>query len=248
MKYYWCNIEKLRKLSDGKPIGFKLCIGQKSQFIAICKAMVSAQVFADFITVDGGEGGTGAAPLEFTNSVGMPLRDALAFVSDTLNGYGIKKHIKIIASGKVHTGFDLIKNFALGADICNSARAMMLSLGCIQALECNTNTCPTGVATQNPNLYKGLDVNDKRVRVANFHHETIKSAVELMAAAGINHPDRLHRSHIYRRVSANQIQTYAEMYPYLLKGSLIEAPFPKGWELAVMEANENTFDNAIKYA
>lgn len=241
-------IEKLRKLSDGKPIGFKLCIGQKSQFIAICKAMVSAQVFADFITVDGGEGGTGAAPLEFTNSVGMPLRDALAFVSDTLNGYGIKKHIKIIASGKVHTGFDLIKNFALGADICNSARAMMLSLGCIQALECNTNTCPTGVATQNPNLYKGLDVNDKRVRVANFHHETIKSAVELMAAAGINHPDRLHRSHIYRRVSANQIQTYAEMYPYLLKGSLIEAPFPKGWELAVMEANENTFDNAIKYA
>jgi glutamate synthase domain-containing protein 2 len=241
-------IKKLRELSDGKPIGFKLCIGQKNQFISICKAMVKANCYADFITVDGGEGGTGAAPLEFSNSVGMPLRDALAFVYDTLNGFGIKKHIKIIASGKVHTGFDLVKNISLGADMCNGARAMMLSLGCIQALECNTNTCPTGVATQNPKLYKGLDVNDKKVRVANYQGETIKAAVELMAAAGIDHPDKLHRSHIYRRVSANQIQTYAEMYPYLLKGSLLEAPFPQGWELAVMQSNELTFDSAISYA
>ena len=141
-------IKKLRELSNGKPIGFKLCIGQKSQFISICKAMVKTQVFPDFITVDGGEGGTGAAPVEFSNSVGMPLRDALAFVYDTLNGYGIKKHIKIIASGKVHTGFDLVKNISLGADMCNGARAMMLALGCIQALECNTNKFPTGVSTQ----------------------------------------------------------------------------------------------------
>ncbi len=241
-------IKKLRDLSDGKPIGFKLCIGQKSQFISICKAMVKTNILPDFITVDGGEGGTGAAPLEFSNSVGMPLRDALAFVYDTLNGFGIKKHIKIIASGKVHTGFDLVKNISLGADMCNGARAMMLSLGCIQALECNTNNCPTGVATQNPKLYKGLNVDDKKVRVANYQHETIKAAVELMSAAGIDHPERLHRSHIYRRVSANQIQTYAEMYPYLLKSSLLEAPFPQGWELAVMESNEETFDNAIRYA
>lgn len=241
-------IKKLRDLSGGKPIGFKLCIGQKSQFIAICKAMVKKNIYPDFITVDGGEGGTGAAPLEFTNSVGMPLRDALAFVYDALNGFGIKKHIKIIASGKVHTGFDLVKNISLGADMCNAARAMMLSLGCIQALECNTNTCPTGVATQNPKLYQGLDVNDKKVRVANYHHETVKAAVELMAAAGIDHPDKLHRSHIYRRTSAHQIQTYAEMYPYLLKGSLLEAPFPQGWELNVMHSSENTFDSAIQYA
>jgi glutamate synthase domain-containing protein 2 len=241
-------VKKLRDLSGGKPVGFKLCIGQKNQFIAICKAMVKSGITPDFITVDGGEGGTGAAPLEFSNSVGMPLRDGLAFVYDALHGFGLKKHIKIIASGKVHTGFDIVKNIALGADMCNCARAMMIAVGCIQALECNTNTCPTGVATQNPKLYKGLDVNNKAVRVSNYHHETIKAAVELMAAAGIDHPDRLHRSHIYRRVSANQIQTYAEMYPYLLKGSLLEAPYPQGWELNVMHSHEETFDSAIKYA
>lgn len=241
-------IKQLRDLSGGKPVGFKLCIGQKSQFIAICKGMIKTGIMPDFITVDGGEGGTGAAPLEFTNSVGMPLRDALAFVYDTLHGFAIKKHIKIIASGKVHTGFDLVKNISLGADMCNSARAMMLAIGCIQALECNTNTCPTGVATQNPNLYKGLNVDDKKVRVANYHHETVKAAVELMAAAGIDHPDKLHRSHIYRRVSANQIQTYAEMYPNLLRGSLLEAPYPGGWELDVMHSSEATFEHAIQYS
>ncbi len=241
-------VKKLRDLSGGKPVGFKLCIGQKSQFIAICKAMVRTGIMPDFITVDGGEGGTGAAPLEFSNSVGMPLRDGLAFVYDSLHGFGLKKHIKIIASGKVHTGFDLVKNIALGADMCNSARAMMLALGCIQALECNHNTCPTGVATQNPSLTKGLNVDDKKVRVANYHHETIKAAVELMAAAGIDHPDKLHRSHIYRRVSANLIQTYAEMYPYLLRGSLLEPPFPQGWELNIMHSHPETFDHAIKYA
>jgi glutamate synthase domain-containing protein 2 len=239
-------IKKLRDLSGGKPIGFKLCIGQKSQFIAICKAMIKTGIMPDFITVDGGEGGTGAAPIEFSNSVGMPLREGLAFVYDALHGYGLKKHIRIIASGKVHTGFDLVKNFALGADMCNGARAMLMAVGCIQALECNTNTCPTGVATQNPSLWKGLDVNDKKVRVCNYHHETVKAAVELMSAAGIKHSDDLHRSHIYRRVSANQIQTYAEMYPYLLKGSLLEAPYPKGWELDIMHSTEESFDNMAK--
>ncbi|MFL5754566.1 MAG: FMN-binding glutamate synthase family protein [Bacteroidia bacterium] len=241
-------VKKLRDLSGGKPVGFKLCVGRKSQFIAICKAMIKTGIMPDFITVDGGEGGTGAAPLEFSNSVGMPLRDALAFVHDTLNGFGIRRHIKIIASGKVHTGFDLVKNISLGADMCNSARAMMLSLGCIQALECNTNKCPTGVATQDPKLYVGLDVADKRVRVANFHHETVKAAVELMAASGIEHSSKLHRSFIYRRVSAGQIQTYAETYPNMLKGALLEAPYPAGWELDMMNSSENTFDAAINYA
>src|ERR1051325_8197903 len=128
-------IKKLRELTNGKPIGFKLCIGQKSQFLAICKAMVKTGILPDFITVDGGEGGTGAAPIEFSNSVGMPLREGLTFVYDALNGYGLKKHIKIIASGKVHTGFDIVKNIALGVDMCNCARAMMIAVGCIQALE-----------------------------------------------------------------------------------------------------------------
>jgi glutamate synthase domain-containing protein 2 len=241
-------IKKLRELSGGKPIGFKLCVGRKSQFIAICKAMIKTGIMPDFITVDGGEGGTGAAPLEFTNSVGMPLRDALVFVHDTLNGFGLKRHIKIIASGKVHTGFDLVKNFSLGADMCNSARAMMLAIGCIQALECNTNTCPTGVATQDPKLYAGLNVMDKRVRVANFHHETVKAAVELMAAAGVDHPNKLHRSFIYRRINAGQIQTYAETYPYFLKGALLEAPYPDGWELDMMNSSEETFENPLHYA
>jgi glutamate synthase domain-containing protein 2 len=240
-------VKKLRELSGGKPIGFKLCIGQKSQFIAICKAMLKTGTMPDFITVDGGEGGTGAAPIEFSNSVGMPLREGLAFVYDALHGFGLKKHIKIIASGKVHTGFDLVKNFALGADMCNGARAMLLALGCIQALECNKNTCPTGVATQNPDLYEGLDVADKRVRIKNYHDETVKAAVELMSAAGLKHPDDLHRSHIYRRINAAQIQTYAEMYPYLLKGSLLEAPYPKGWELDIMNSSSESFDNLVKH-
>lgn len=241
-------IKRLRDLSGGKPVGFKLCIGQKNQFIAICKGMIKTGIMPDFITVDGGEGGTGAAPIEFSNSVGMPLREGLAFVYDALHGFGIKRHIKIIASGKVHTGFDLVKNFSLGADMCNGARAMLLAVGCIQALECNTNTCPSGVATQDPRLYKGLDVANKKVRVFNYHNQTVHAAIELMRAAGIKHPDNLHRSHIYRRVSANQIQTYAEMYPYLLKGSLLEAPYPKGWELHVMHSTEESFDNVIKYA
>lgn len=240
-------VKRLRDLSGGKPVGFKLCIGQKSQFIGICKAMVKTGIMPDFITVDGGEGGTGAAPIEFSNSVGMPLREGLAFVSDALHGFGIKRHIKIIASGKVHSGFDLVKNFSLGADMCNGARAMLLAVGCIQALECNRNTCPTGVATQDPNLVKGLNVDDKKVRVFNYHHQTVHAGVELMRAAGIKHPDNLHRSHIYRRVSANQIQTYGEMYPYLLKGSLLEAPYPKGWELDVMHSSEDSFDSVLQY-
>jgi glutamate synthase domain-containing protein 2 len=240
-------IKKLRDLSGGKPVGFKLCVGRKHQFIAICKAMVKTGITPDFITVDGGEGGTGAAPLEFSNSVGMPLRDGLAFVYDCLNGFGLKRHVKIIASGKVHTGFDLVKNFSLGADLCNAARAMMLALGCIQALECNSNTCPTGIATQDKKLVNGLDVDDKKVRVANFHHETIKSAVELMAAAGVKHPGELHRSLIYRRISAGVIQTYSETYPYLLKGCLLEAPYPSGWELDMMNSSEETFDYALQH-
>ena len=153
-------IKDLRRFSGGKPVGFKLCVGRKNEFIEICKAMVSTGISPDFITVDGGEGGTGAAPVEFSNILGYPLLDGLAFVHDTLEGYDLKKDIKLIASGKIFSGFHMARALALGADLCNSARAMMLALGCIQALECNINTCPTGVATQDRSLAKGLVVGE----------------------------------------------------------------------------------------
>ena len=234
-------IKLLRKGSGGKPIGMKICIGNKSEFIAICKAMVHTQTYFDFITVDGGEGGTGAAPLEYSDHVGMPLRDALAFVYDCLNGFGIKDQIKIICSGKIINGFDIIKTLATGADLCNSARGMMFALGCIQALECHANTCPTGVATQDPKLVKGLVPEEKSVRVARFQFETVKSAMDLMASAGIAHPDQVDRSVVSMRVDRTTIQTFAETYPELEKGCLLdENSIPKEfqyfWKKATIES------------
>ncbi|MCI5081011.1 MAG: FMN-binding glutamate synthase family protein [Saprospiraceae bacterium] len=223
-------IRLMREKSGGKPIGFKLCIGQRSEFLAICKAMVQENIYPDFITVDGGEGGTGAAPLEFSNSVGMPYKEGLAFVHDALVGFGIREKIKIFASGKVITGFHIFRALALGADATYSARAMMLALGCIQALECNKNNCPTGVATQNPELVAGLVVKDKKIRVAQFHHETIKSFVELMAAAGLKSPAEITRHHVYRRVSMNKSKRYSDIFPYLQAGCLLqEVTVPKDW-------------------
>ena len=206
-------VQKLRELSDGKPVGFKLCIGRKSEFISICKAMVELDIYPDFITVDGGEGGTGAAPPEFSNFVGMPLLDGLAFVDNMLKGFGIRHHIKVCASGKILTGFQIVRAIALGADMCNSARAMMMALGCIQALECNRNTCPTGVATQDPSLVSGLVIEDKKVRVANYHKNTVESFVELMAASGIDSPAKLNRHQINRRIFMNEVKTLEEIYP-----------------------------------
>jgi glutamate synthase domain-containing protein 2 len=234
-------IKKLRDLSGGKPIGFKLCVGHKSEFIAICKAMIETKIYPDFVTVDGGEGGTGAAPLEFSNSVGMPLREALAFVYDALTGFDLKKHIRLIASGKVATGFDLVKNFALGADMCNSARGMMFALGCIQALECNSNTCPTGVATQDKSLMKGLVVQDKKVRVANFQKMTVSSALQMLGAAGLKKPCDLHREFIYRRTSHSEILTYGELFPYIPKGSLLISPYPLNFEKDMAISSAETF-------
>jgi len=215
-------VKQLRDLSDGKPIGFKLCIGRKSEFLGICKAMVQLNTYPDFITIDGGEGGTGAAPPEFTNFVGMPLLDAIAFADDALRGFGIREHIKIDCSGKILTGFHIVRAMALGADLCNAARAMMLSLGCIQALECNKNTCPTGVATQDPYFAKGLDVDDKKQRVANYHKNTVGSFVELLSCASLDHPDKINRTHVYRRVFMNMVKTYAEIYPPIEKGCLLD--------------------------
>ena len=167
----------------------------------------------DFVTVDGGEGGTGAAPLEFSNSVGMPLRDALARVDDALRRHGLRDQVSVIASGGLLSGFHLARAMALGADVCCSARGMMLALGCVQSLLCNTNECPTGIATQHAGLSRGLDVIDKRERVASFHRHTVQVLAELTGAAGLDHPQRLHRGLIYRRVSQSQVNTYAELYP-----------------------------------
>lgn len=223
-------IQNVREACDGKPVGFKLCIGHKSEFIAICKAMIALDIYPDFITVDGGEGGTGAAPQEFSNSVGAPFMDGLAFVSNMINGFDIHKHIKIIGSGKIFTGFHIVRALALGADMCNSARAMMMALGCIQSLLCNTNRCPTGITTQDPQLVAGLVVSDKKVRVANYHEETVKSCVELLGAAGIDDHKKLTRSHIYRRVFMNEVRTFENIYPSLEHGCMLNGNIPEKYK------------------
>ena len=235
-------IKQMRDLSGGKPIGFKLCVGHKSEFLAICKAMVHTGIKPDFITVDGGEGGTGAAPLEFSNSVGMPYKEGLVFIYDALIGFDLKKDIKIIASGKIITGFHIFRAIALGADVCYSARAMMMALGCIQALECNKNSCPVGVATQDPSLVKGLDVSNKKLRVANYHRETIESFIELLAAAGLTDPDKINRSHVNKRVVMNTNQRYDEIFPLIPKGVLTD-PYliPADWKGDMTQANMNSF-------
>lgn len=234
-------IQQLRELSHGKPVGIKLAIGRTSEFVAVCKAMQQTGIRPDFITVDGGEGGTGAAPLEFSNSVGMPLREALAFVCDVLIGFDLKKDIIVIASGKVFTGFHLVKNLAMGADICNSARGMMTALGCVQSLVCNTNHCPTGIATQDLRLIKGLVVNDKASRVARFHHETVKATMEIIASAGLRHTSELNRAHIYRRVSETEVRRFDEIYSNLIPGCLLNGDSPAKFAQAMHESSPERF-------
>jgi len=175
-------VKRLRELTNGKPIGFKLCIGKRKEFMGICKAMLETGITPDFITVDGAEGGTGAAPVEYTNRLGVPINEALVFVHSCLVGIKLRDKIRIIASGKVTTGFDMVTKIALGADLCNAARPFMFSVGCIQALRCNENTCPTGVTTQDPSRIKAIDVEEKSPRVANYHRNTIKSFLDLTGA------------------------------------------------------------------
>jgi len=229
-------IKRLRELSGGKPIGFKLCIGRKEEFLGICKAMLETQILPDFITVDGAEGGTGAAPLEFTNHIGEPLEAGLVFVHNALVGVNLRSKIRIICSGKVATGFDLVEKIALGADMCNSARAMMMAVGCVQSKQCNANTCPTGVATQNKRLQKGLVVDEKKHRVVNFHNNTIKSFLEIVGAIGLNNPSDLKPDYIKRRINYEHVKSLDEIHVYLkpgeLLGSEIPSEFKKYWELA----------------
>ncbi len=234
-------IGRLRHLSGGKPIGFKLCVGSQHEFLALCKAMMETRIFPDFITVDGGEGGTGAAPLEFSDSVGTPLSDGLVFVHNALVGFNIRDRIRIIASGKITSGFDIISKLALGADMCNSARGMMFALGCIQALQCHSNTCPTGVATQNPELVKGLVVDHKWRRVQNFHEATVHNFIELLGAAGLNHPAELLPQHIQRRISATAVRNLAEIYQYIEPGSLLGDNTPLAFQRALQQARPDSF-------
>lgn len=210
-------LQLLRELSDGKPVGFKICIGDRQEFIDICKAMKASGCIPDFISVDGGEGGTGAAPLEFIDHLGMPLYEALAFVKQTLDEFDLTRHIKILAAGKIITGFDVLKALSLGASACYSARGMMFALGCIQALICDSGKCPVGVATQNPALYKGLDPTDKRVRVFNFHLNTIKATKEMMEACGFSNVQKIHASKFFRRIDQQTTRSFEEIYFKKLK-------------------------------
>lgn len=229
-------IDTLRKASGGKPVGFKICIGIKTEFISICKAMKELDIYPDFITIDGGEGGTGAAPPEFSDHVGMPLEDALSFVHDALMGFGIRKHIKLIASGKIHNAFYIFRAMSLGADLCNNARGMMLALGCIQALLCNTNRCPTGVATQDPSLNVGLDVGYKTDRVAAYHKSTIKLFCEMMAACGLRDTTGINRRFINRRVFMNTVKTFEEIYGHVYQNQFIENDIPAEWKTVLENA------------
>jgi len=235
-------VKRCQDLSNGKPVGFKLCIGLRSEFVAICKAMIETGIKPDFISIDGGEGGTGAAPLEFSNSVGMPFVEGLAFAYDALVGFNLKKEISLFASGKIASGFDIFRAVSLGADACNSARAMMMAVGCIQALECNKNTCPTGVATQDKELIRGLNVENKTKRVARYHNETIKAFIELMAAAGIRNADEINRIHISRRVGQNEVRRFDEIYPYIPESCLLTPEsVPEDWKSILAMADASSF-------
>ncbi|HWG04488.1 MAG TPA: FMN-binding glutamate synthase family protein [Beijerinckiaceae bacterium] len=214
-------IGELRRLSGGKPVGFKLCIGLPNEFMAICKAMQETGILADFIVIDGSEGGTGAAPLEFTDHLGTPLREGLAFAHNCLVGMGLREHVKLGAGGRIITAFDMARVLALGADWCNVARGFMFALGCVQSLSCHTDRCPTGVATQDPVRQKALIVPDKAERVRRFHDSTLAALAELIAAAGISHPGQLRRSRIMKRLSPIKVASFADVYPELAKNEII---------------------------
>lgn len=214
-------VASLRDLSGGKPVGFKLCVGHPWEFLGIVKAMLETKILPDFIVVDGKEGGTGAAPLEFMDHLGMPLRDGLDFVHNALVGAGLRGSIRIGASGKLITGFDMARAMALGADWCNSARGFMFAVGCIQSQSCHTDRCPVGVATQDPTRGRALVVADKRQRVANFHRSTIHALAELTGAAGLSHPNRFMPVHFTRRVSAHESVGFDALYPALSHAELV---------------------------
>ena len=232
-------VQQLRSLSGGKPTGFKLCIGHPWEWFAIVKAMQETGITPDFIVVDGAEGGTGAAPLEFSDHMGMPMLEGLRLVHNTLVGVNMRSQIRLGASGKIISSFDMVRALALGADWCNSARGFMFALGCIQAQTCHTGNCPTGVTTQDPQRQMALVVPSKAQRVKNFHHHTLVALQEMLQAAGFQAPEQLRAKHIMRRISAHQTYSLEEVYPSLAEGSLLKKPsktmpavFTQFWPLA----------------
>ena len=233
-------IQQLRELSGGKPVGFKLCIGQPWQFMSIVKAMLETKIIPDFVVVDGSEGGTGAAPIEFSNYIGTPLREGLRFVHNTLVGAGLRSQIKIGASGKIISAFDIASTFALGADWVNSARGFMFAVGCIQAQSCHTNQCPVGVATQDKDRQKAIDVPSKAERVFNFHKNTLHTLAEMIAAAGLHHPSEIKAHHLAQRLNDREIKNYAQIHFFLKENELLQAEllnddenfYYRMWELA----------------
>ena len=230
-------IARLRELSGGKPVGFKLAVGQAWEFMAIVKAMLKTGIVPDFIVVDGAEGGTGAAPVELTDHVGVPMREALLLVHNTLVGAGLRPMVRIGVAGKIVSAFDIAAVLALGADWVNAARGFMFAIGCIQSQSCHTNKCPTDVATQDALRQRALVVPDKSERVANFHRNSLHALAELLAAAGLEHPSDLRPHHVVRRVSSNEIRLYSQLFPYLAAGELLDgnSPHPfyrQAWALA----------------
>ncbi len=244
--------QQLRDLSGGKPVGFKLCIGQPWQFMAIVKAMIETDNYPDFIVIDGAEGGTGAAPVEFMDNVGMPMVEGFLLVHNTLVGAGIRDKIKLGVSGKIVSGFDIARMIALGADWCNSARGFMFAVGCIQSRSCHTNTCPTGVATQDPYRQKALDVPSKAERVASFHKNTLKSLANIVGAVGLQHPSQLQPYHIARRLDDGQIKLLSKFFYFTDRGALLNSSaradvFNQMWVMANPDSFLANNDALIAY-
>jgi glutamate synthase domain-containing protein 2 len=233
-------VARLRELADGKPVGFKICIGNPIELMSIVKAMIDTGTYPDFVVVDGGEGGTGAAPLEFSDSLGVPLVEGLMLVQNTLVGAGVRSRMRIGASGKLVTASAMARAMALGADWCNTARGFMFAVGCIQSQRCHTNRCPVGVTTQDPRLQRALVVPDKARRVHNFHRNTVHALAELVASMGLDHPSQLSPDLVVKRVSHSRVQTFRETYDYWDAGCLLDesapARFQRLWDLASPDA------------
>src|SRR5204863_106578 len=234
-------IAEMRRLSGGKPAGFKLCIGHEWEFLAICKAMLETGIYPDFIVVDGKEGGTGAAPMEFIDHIGKPMRQGLYVVHNALIGIGARHRVKIGAAGKIINAFDIIRAMTLGADWCNAARGFMFAVGCIQAQHCHTDRCPTGVSTQDPARQRAIVVPDKAERVASFHRETIKALSDLIAAAGLSHPHDLRPTHFMQRAAPDRTISFAELYPVMRPGELLAEISSPGIREAWTMANPKSF-------
>lgn len=236
-------IAQLRELSGGKPVGFKFCLGHPWEFMGIVKAMLETGILPDFIVVDGKEGGTGAAPLEFTDHLGVPLREGLLFVHNTLVGSNLRDKIKLGASGKIVSAFDIARVLAIGADWANSARGFMFAIGCIQSQSCHTNKCPTGVATQDPLRQRALVVEDKAQRVFNFHRNTLKALAEMLAAAGLDHPAQIDAKHLVQRMSATEIKLFSQQHVFLAPGELLSGQiegefYERMWRMARADSFE----------